>query len=75
MCCYEACCAKLVATLRLLRDARDVSREVCGVLVYPRVTRTLRERDIRQGHAMEIFTVDLNADWSQIKEEMRVLFR
>lgn len=56
-------------------SARNASQEISGMLLYPRVDRTLRERYLIQGHVIDLCTIDLNADWQEIEAEIRALFR
>ncbi len=44
--------------------------ELSGMLIYPRVDRTLRERYTIQGYPISVCTVDLNQDWRTIKAEL-----
>jgi len=46
-----------------------------GVLVYPRVTETLREEYNVLGRKFSICTIDLGAPWKSTDAEMRSLFR
>lgn len=55
------------------RAAND-SGEISGMLLYPRVDRDLRERYIIQGIPVDLCTVDLNADWQNIRDELKILF-
>jgi 5-methylcytosine-specific restriction enzyme subunit McrC len=54
--------------------ARWPEQQVSGMLLYPRVDRTLRERYIIQGMSVDVCTVDLQADWSAIRDELKRLF-
>jgi 5-methylcytosine-specific restriction enzyme subunit McrC len=55
------------------RAAND-SEEISGMLLYPRVDRDLRERYIIQGITIDLCTIDLNADWQAIRDELKDLF-
>jgi hypothetical protein len=48
------------------RDGEDLS----GMLIYPRVDRTLRERYTIQGYPVAVCTVDLNQDWQDVRDEL-----
>jgi 5-methylcytosine-specific restriction enzyme subunit McrC len=48
---------------------------VCGMLVYPRVDRTVSERYRIQGFEVSMHTVDLNQPWPQIHNDLVSLFR
>ena len=41
-----------------------------GMLIYPRVDRTLRDKYVIQGYPVTIATVDLNRDWTEIHAEV-----
>ena len=49
--------------------------ELTGMLIYPRVDRTLRERYSIQGYPIAVCTVDLNQDWRALKAELISLVR
>jgi 5-methylcytosine-specific restriction enzyme subunit McrC len=54
----------------LTNAAQDAGGEVRGMLVYPRVDRTLRESYTVLGHHVTVSTVDLSADWPHIRDEI-----
>jgi 5-methylcytosine-specific restriction enzyme subunit McrC len=56
-------------------SAAEPYAEIAGILIYPRVDRTLRERYRIQGHVIEVCTVDLSADWREIHSELLSLFQ
>lgn len=41
-----------------------------GMLIYPKVSRVIRERYLIQGFGVTVATVDLNQDWQDIKKEI-----
>lgn len=49
---------------------RPIGESLRGMLIYPRVNRTLRERYIIQGFGVTVATVDLNAEWRSVKAEI-----
>ena len=50
------------------RGGNDAVAE--GILLYPTVSRSLKEMYHMQGHRMRISTVDLNQDWKAIHSEL-----
>lgn len=44
------------------------------MLVYPEIDRKLRERYVIQGHAIDVCTMNLDADWRDIRRELLLLF-
>lgn len=48
---------------------RDGDR-LSGMLVYPRVDQTLRQRYVIQGYPVAVATVDLDRPWQEIKREL-----
>ncbi|WP_409411315.1 5-methylcytosine restriction system specificity protein McrC [Bradyrhizobium sp. AUGA SZCCT0182] len=44
-----------------------------GMLIYPKVDRDLREKYEILGRNISVFTVDLNAPWQSIAQELRAL--
>jgi 5-methylcytosine-specific restriction enzyme subunit McrC len=46
-----------------------------GMLLYPRVNRSLRERYEILGREISICTVDLSQSWMEIDRELKELFR
>jgi 5-methylcytosine-specific restriction enzyme subunit McrC len=49
----------------------DDGETIAGMLIYPRVDRTLREDYEIQGHSILIRTLDLNQDWRTVERELR----
>jgi hypothetical protein len=45
-----------------------------GMLIFPRVTKTVREEYNIFGRKFSICTVDLSAPWQSIDQEIRELF-
>lgn len=54
----------------LTNAVREEGNVLEGLLIYPRVNRTLRERYRIQGYDVTVATVDLNQDWPEIKKEI-----
>lgn len=48
----------------------DDARPIEGVLLYPTVGKSLSLRYRIQGHTLRIMTVDLNADWQEIRKRL-----
>jgi 5-methylcytosine-specific restriction enzyme subunit McrC len=46
-----------------------------GILIYPRVDRDLREDYSILGQTISVRTVDLNAPWKLIDQELRQLLQ
>lgn len=45
-----------------------------GMLIYPRVLKTLRERYTILGHPLSINTVDLSQPWQSVRSELTSIF-
>lgn len=67
--------ANLYQLLSYVSNAHARERgTVSGMLLYPRVERTLRERYTIRGHEIRISTVDLSAEWRDVRRELLELF-
>jgi 5-methylcytosine-specific restriction enzyme subunit McrC len=63
--------ANLYQLMSYLTNAQSQEAEIVrGMLIYPRVDRTLRDSYIVQGHPLTIATVDLSRDWPLIRTEL-----
>jgi 5-methylcytosine-specific restriction enzyme subunit McrC len=54
----------------LTNTERHGDVELSGMLIYPRVDKTLRQKYKIQGYPVTICTVDLNQDWKDIRAEI-----
>lgn len=54
----------------LTNASRDYVGSTHGMLIYPRVDRTLRERYSIQGHRVTVATVNLASDWPMLSSEI-----
>ena len=54
----------------LTNTVRHTGVQLSGMLIYPRVDRTLRERYVIQGYPVTVCTVDLDQDWKDIRAEI-----
>ncbi|MDP3842656.1 MAG: 5-methylcytosine-specific restriction endonuclease system specificity protein McrC [Oxalobacteraceae bacterium] len=54
----------------LTNAKRPEGETLQGMLIYPRVDRTLREQYKIQGYGVMVATVDLNRDWKDVKGEI-----
>jgi 5-methylcytosine-specific restriction enzyme subunit McrC len=62
----------LYQLLSYLSNAGTIPGEtLSGMLIYPRVDRTLRERYTIQGYTVYISTLDLSQEWRTIEHELR----
>lgn len=66
---------QLYAYLRTQEERSSRDRTAAGVLLYPSVGTTLRERHEIQGHVVVVATVDLAADWVAIEDELLAVHR
>lgn len=63
--------ANLYQLMSYLTNAQSQEAEIVrGMLIYPRVDRTLRDSYVVQGHPLTIATVDLSRDWLEIRAEL-----
>ena len=61
----------LYQLMSYLNNARhDSADAIRGMLIYPRVDRTLRDSYVIQGSPVTIATVDLSRDWTKIHSEI-----
>ena len=61
---------QLYAYLRTQEERSMRHRTAAGVLLYPSVGVTVRERHVMQGHVLLVATVDLAAPWESIEGEL-----
>jgi 5-methylcytosine-specific restriction enzyme subunit McrC len=61
---------QLFAYLRNMQIKEHRGRTIEGMLLYPTVGTSLNLRYRVQGHRVRIATVDLNADWKQIHNQL-----
>jgi len=62
--------ANLYQMFAYLMNVPDENRKVSGMLLYPVVTRALRESYRFQGKVIRVCTVDLSQDWPEIRDEL-----
>ncbi len=66
---------QLFAYLKNLGSHEAGQREVEGVLLYPTVSQSLELEYVIQGHRVRVVTLDLNADWQQIRQRLLGILR